>query len=104
MNVAHREPTKKSDDMEEESTEETDDCQQTVQLDRVLLVKMPKVMPKDKDWKKLLDQISYEKEVLANLRTVGCAYIPKYYHSIQEKYEHRPFLLMDYVPGSTLSE
>jgi hypothetical protein len=38
------------------------------------------------------------------MRTVGCAYLPKYYHSIQKGYEHRPFLLMDYVPGNTLNE
>jgi serine/threonine protein kinase len=38
------------------------------------------------------------------MRGVGCAYIPKYYHSIQDKYEYRPYLLMDYVPGNNLTQ
>jgi serine/threonine-protein kinase len=35
---------------------------------------------------------------------VGCAYLPKYYHSLQKAYDHRPFLLMDFIPGNTLTE
>jgi predicted SprT family Zn-dependent metalloprotease len=30
-------------------------------MDKMLLVKMPRANPKDKEWKKMLDQIAYEK-------------------------------------------
>ncbi len=68
----------------------------------MLLVKMPRVGVKEKEFRRQLEHIRYEKAILCNLRTVGCAYLPKYYHSIQKGYEHRPFLLMDYIQGNTL--
>ena len=52
----------------------------------------------------MVEHIKYEKAILCNLRTVGCAYLPKYYHSLQKAYDHHPFLLMDFIPGNTLSE
>jgi hypothetical protein len=63
---------------------------------------MPRENPREKGWKKSLDQIRYEKAILSNLRGVGCGYLPKYYHTLQGEY--KPFLLMDYIPGSTLGD
>lgn len=51
-----------------------------------------------------MGQISYERELVTNFRSIGCGYLPKYYHSPQKDYQYSPYLLMDYVAGNTLSE
>lgn len=60
MDVTYRQPTTKKEDVDDESTEETDDVAKNgVEMERVLLAKMPRVSSKDREWKRQLDQISY---------------------------------------------
>jgi hypothetical protein len=75
------ETTAETEGMEEEGEEP-----RKAEIERLLLVKMPRVGAKDKDWRKLMEHLRYEKAILCNLRTVGSAYLPRYYHSIQKGY------------------
>jgi hypothetical protein len=47
----------------DESTEETDDLEGTsensIEIDKMLLVKLPLVSPREKGWKRLADQVAY---------------------------------------------
>lgn len=55
-------------------------------MDKIILIKVPKSSPKEKDFKKLMGQISYERDLMTNFRSIGCGYLPKYYHSPQKDY------------------
>lgn len=49
-------------------------------------------------------RLRWEKTVLSNLRGACSAYLPRYYHTVQEHSDYRKAVIMDYMPGLTLHE